>query len=231
MKKFALATVIPILILSVVIPANASITTKVKVNDNLFITYDFENLDPILYDQTKANTQFDVSTIPNIIMQNFEKRNQTMLNWSLDPQTDIYDDVNRAIHISFFMGGSDIMSFIVNKTTMKRTHQLSTEWRRFQVNLTSDFTLDFTQHLAKPVAEWQKINATTFYYENRQTGTLDIFFYLILPSSASNIQVQGDTIFFDMPFSLEDQLLNSPFLPLAALAVALVIILIYKKAR
>jgi len=231
MRKIAFATLIAILILSVVIPVNASITTKATVDDSLFITYDFENLDSTVYDQTKANTQFNITTIPQIIKKNLEQKNQTMVNWGLGPQTNIYDDANRAIHISFFLGGSDIISLTVNKTTMKHTYQVNTEWRKFQINLTSDFPIDFAQRLAKPVAEWQKTDATPFYYENKQEGTLDVFFYLILPASASNIQVQGDTVTYDTPASLTDQLLNSPFFILGALAAALVIVLLYRKAR
>jgi len=231
MRKIALATLISILILSVVIPVNASITTKATVDDSLFITYDFENLDSTIYNQTKANTQFNITTIPQIIKKNLEQKNQTLVNWGLGPQTDIYDDANRAIHISFFLSGSDIISFTVNETTMKHTYQVSTEWRKLQVNLTSDFSIDFAQRLAKPVAEWQKTNETTLYYENKQIGMLDVFFILILPASASNIQVRGDIVTYDMPPRFEDQLLNSPFLILGALAVALVIILIYRKAR
>jgi hypothetical protein len=160
-----------------------------------------------------------------------QQKDQSLVSWWLGPQIDIYDDANRAIHISFFLGGSDIISFIVNGTTMKRAYQVKTEWRKFQVNLTSDFSIDFAKNLAEPLAQWPKADATTFFYESMHTGTLDISFYLVLPSSASSIQVQGDTVFYDMPPRFEDQLLNSPFLILGVLAVALVMVLIYRKAR
>jgi hypothetical protein len=58
-----------------------------------------------------------------------------------------------------------------------------------------------------------------------------VTFDLALPSSASNVKVQGDTIFYDMPPRLEDQLLNSPFLILGAIAIVLAIALIYRKVR
>jgi len=240
LKKLTFTCIITVLILSPILSVNAQITTKSTVDDNLFVTYDFENLDPTIYDQTKANSQFfNISTIPQIIKQNLAQKNLTSVNWDLGPQTNIYDDANKAIHISFFLGGSDIISFTINKTTMERTYTVKTDWRKFKVNLTSSFTIDFAQHLAKPMAEWQQTKYTdtqgslhqAYYYENKQTGTLDMFFYLILPASASRINVQGDTVVYDIPPRLEDQLLNSPFLILGALAVALVIALIYRKAR
>jgi len=231
MRKIACANLITILILSIVLPVNASITTEARVDDSIFITYNFENLDQTLYNQIEANTQFNITTIPETILKSMQQKDHDLISWWLGPETNIYDAANRAIQISFFLGGSDIISFTINGTTMKRTYQVKTEWRKFQVDLTGNFSVDFAEHLSKPVEEWQKTNATTFYYENKQTGMLDMFFYLVLPASASSIRVQGDTIFYDTPPRFEDQLLNSPFLILGVLAVALVIVLIYRKAR
>jgi len=231
MRIIPLVSLIAILVLSVVLPVNASITTKAMIDDSLFITYDFESLDKTLYNQTKTNTQFNASTIPLIIVKNLEQKNQTQVKWGLGPQTNIYDDANYAFHISFFLSGSDIITSTVDRTSMKRACEVKTEWRKFRVNLTSDFSLNFVRLLAEPVAEWQKTNTTTFYLENKHTGTLDVFFYLILPASASNIQVLRDTITYDMPPYIDDQVLNSPFTILGAVAVVLVIVLIYRKAR
>jgi len=232
MKKFALASLITALVLSAVVPVNAPITIQSTVDDSIYVVYNFENLDPIVYNENKANQQFNSSTIPQIIVENLEKQNLKLVKWSYgSPKDIVYDDATMSIRTSFYLGGSDIISLTVNKTTMKRTYQVNTEWRVFQIDLTGNFSIDFAQHLVKPVEEWQKTNATTFYYENKQTGMSDVFFYLILPASASSIQVHGDIVTYDMPPLLEDQLLNSPFLILGAIAVALVIVLIYRKAR
>ncbi len=237
MKNFALITIIAILILSIALPVSAQITTKSTVDDSLFVTYDFQNLNQTVYE--KATTQFSAETIPQAIVKNLEQQNKTLVRYGFGAQPLAFDNATRTIHTSFFLGGFDIISFAVDETTMKRTYQVKTEWRKFQVNLTDDFPIDFAQHLDRPVAEWQKINYTdtqgsvhpAYYYENNQTGTLDMLFYLILPASASNIQVDGDIVTYVMPPRFEDQLLNSPFLILGALAVALVIVLIYRKAR
>jgi hypothetical protein len=136
LRKTAYVTLATFLILSVILPVSAPTSAiRVTVDDNLFITYDFENLNSTLYNQVKANTQFSISTIPQTIKQNMEQKDQRLVNWWPGPQTNMYDDANNAIHISFFLEGSDIASFKINGTTMKRTYQVNTEWRKFQISL------------------------------------------------------------------------------------------------
>jgi len=229
MKKLALATLIIALTFSVALPVNAQTTIKCAVDDTLFVAYDFENLDQAVFELAKI--QFNAETIPNIIVKNLEQTDQTLVRFGFGSQPLVFDNDTNTIHTSFFLSGSDIISFSVNRTTMERTYRVKTDWRKIQVNLTSNFSIDLAQSLAKPVAEWQKPNETTFHYETEQQDTLNIIFDIILPSSASNVQVQADTITYDMPPRLEDQLLNSPFLILGALAIGLIIILIYRKVR
>ena len=157
-----------------------------------------------------------------------DKTNQTVLWGTASIE---HDDASRTIRNSFYLGGSAIVSLTVNKTSLKRIYEVKTNWMKFKVNLADNFSIDFAQHLTKPIAEWQKTDATTFYYENWNTGTLDILFYLTLPASASEVRAQGDSVFYEGPPALEDQLLGTPFLILIALAVALLIILLYRKAR
>lgn len=229
MKKISFVIFVTILALSLVLPARASVTARTTVDDSLFIAYDFENLDQAIYEQ--AAIQFNAETIPKTIIENLEKKNQTLVQYGFGSQPIIFDNEAKAVRTSFFLGGSDTISFTVNKTTMERMYKVETEWRKFQVNLTDSFSVDFALYLDEPVSEWQRPDETTFYYENKETDTLEVSFYLTLPTSAMRIQVQENTIVFDMPPRFEDQLLNSPFLILGALSVALVIILVYRKAR
>jgi len=227
MKKALLVAVFVCLFtLSQSMQVNAEITGNISVGEDLFVTIEFKDLDQTVYDQAKL--QFTAEKIPDIIVTSFEQKNQTVGTRALplDP-----DDASRTIRNSFYLGGPAIVSFTVNKTTLKRVYEVKTDWRKFKVNLTNGFSIDFAQRTATPVAEWQKLNDTTFYYENKETGTLDVFFYLALPSSASKVRAQGDTVFFEMPPSMEDILLGTPFLILIGLAIALVIILLYRKAR
>lgn len=229
MTKILLISLITIVVFSTVVPVHASITTKATVDDNLSIVYDFEDLDQAVYD--KVVTEFSAEIVPQAIKRNLELENRTDVQYSFGSQPLVFDNDTRTIQVSFFLNGSDIISSTTDRTTMKRTYEVRTDWRKFRLNLTSDFSIDFAERLVTPLSEWQKTSTTTFYYENKQSGAADIFFYLTLPASASNIQVQGDTVFYDLSPSLAEQLLNSPFLILGVLAVALVVVLIYRKVR
>jgi hypothetical protein len=130
------------------------------------------------------------------------------------------------------LGGSDIISFTIDRTTMGRTYQIKTDWRNFQLNLTSNFSINFTQYFAEPVGNWQKPSQTTFYIESHETGFFDtLSFNLTLPATAANIQAQGDTITYEVPPYFEDVFLNSPFLILAVLMVVIIVVLIYRRVR
>ena len=226
MKKHLLAVLVSVLILSSFALAKGEITGNVSVGESLFVTFEFKGLDQEVYDQ--ALTQFTAQRIPETIAGNLEEKNQTVL-WGT--ATLEHDNASRMIRSSFYLGGSGIVGFTVNKTTLKRVYEVKTDWRKFKVNITDSFWVDFASALAAPVAEWQKTDATTFYYENRNTGTLDVIFYLALPASATGVRVEDDKVLYEMPPLLEDQLLGTPFLVLIALAVALLIVLLYRKVR
>ena len=227
MKKHLLTVLVGVLILSSFALAKGQITGNVSVDESLFVTFEFKGLDQEVYVQ--ALTQFTAQRIPETIANNVEKKNQTVL-WGTAALE--HDNASRMIRNSFYLGGSGIVSFTVNKTTLKRVYEVKTDWRKFKVNITDSFSVDFASALATPVAEWPpKTDATTFYYENRNTGILDVLFYLALPASATGIRVQGDTVFYEGAPALEDQFLGTPFLILIALAVALVIVLLYRKVR
>lgn len=215
-----------------VVPVYASVSINAFINDSIYVVYKLENLNSTIYDEVKTNGQFNISTIPSTIIKNLEDQGQNQVRWWLGPQTDIFNDANRTIIVSFYLGGSDIISFTVNRTTMKRTCQVKTDWRKFQLNLTSTLQINFTQYLAEPVEKWQKPNQTTYYIETRETGFLDVLsFNLALPTTATNVQVQGDTITYDVPPYLEDIILNSPFPILIVLFVIIIIALIYRTVK
>jgi len=231
MKKGVFAALAAVLFLFI-LPVNAQITVNSTVDDSVFVSYSFENLDADVYSAIMANLDFNSSTIPKMIMQNLQEQNFKLVRWGLGPQPDIVsDDATRSIKTEFYLGGSDIISFTFNRTTMSRIYKVRTDWRKIKVNLTTNLTVDFASRLAKPLAEWQKTSPTTFFYQNSEPNTIDILFYLNIPQSASRIQVQADTVTYEMPPLLSDQLINSPFLVLGAIAVALVIALVYRRAR
>jgi len=229
MNKSAL---VAITIFTVLLPVarvyGDEIAVNVTIDDSLSITYEFANLNQTVYEQ--ALVEFTPERIPETIVENFEKGNQT-LRWGPGASPLESDNTTHTIRNSFFLSGSSITSFSLNKTTLRRIYEVKTDWRKIKVNLTSSYSVDFAQRLAKPVSEWQKPNATTFFHESKETSAPDILFYIVLPASASAVQAEGDTILYEGQPYFEDQLLNSPFLVLIALIVAVTIIFVYRKAR
>ncbi len=227
MNKSVQIVIVMIVVLSTAMAVEAETTVNVQVEDNLFLTYEFMKLDPIVYEQ--ALTEFTAERIPQVIAANLGTKNQTF-RWGLGAEPLTFDNVTSSIRNSFFIGGSAIISYTLNRTTVRRVYEIKTDWRKFKVNLTDSYSIDFAQRLAKPVSEWEKPSSTTFYYVNREAEAPDIFFTINLPAS-SGVRVQGDTIIFEDQLHLEDQLIDSPFLILIALVVALAIVLLYRKAR
>jgi len=233
MKKPALTIIcLSVLLVVLVAPVYASVAVKSTIGDNIFIVYNFENLDPTIYNETIANQQlFNSSSIPMIIVKNL-RENQGLTHVNYLSQPNGYDNATRTIRASFYLGGSDIISFTVNRTSMRRAYQVKTDWRKFQVNLTSSFSIDFAQYFAEPVDKWQKPNQTTYYIETHETGFFDVLsFAITLPAIASNFQALGDTITYEVSPQFEDVFFNSPFLILAALIVIIAIVLVYRRVR
>jgi len=229
MNKSVLVAFTLIIVLLRVVPSYGDeITVNVRIDDSLSITYELANLSQPVYEQ--ARIEFTPEKIPETIVENFEKGDQT-LRWGPSPSPIEFDNTTHTIRNSFFLSGSSIMSFTLNKTTLRRIYEVKTDWRRIKVNLTSSYSVDFAQRLSKPVSEWQKLGATTFFHESKETGAPDILFNISLPASASAVRAEADIVFYEGEPYLEDQLLNSPFLILVALIVALVIISVYRKAR
>jgi hypothetical protein len=216
-----------------VTPTQASISVTSTITDNnIYVVYNLQNINQTIYDEIKANQQFNISTIPTAIIKNLENQGLTQVKWWLPLQPDIFNDTTKSIHVSFYLEGSDIIDSETNRTTMKRTYQLNTEWRKLQLDLTNTFSINFTQHFAEPVENWQKPNPTTYHFEVHETGFFDtLSFNLALPTTATNVQAQGDTITYEVQPYFEDVFLNSPFLILAVLIVIIIIALIYRRIR
>jgi len=232
MKKHPIALVcVAVLLATLVAPVYASVSVQSTIGDNIYVVYNLENLDQVIYNEAKVNQQlFNSSTIPQIIAKNLERQELTRVDYSTQPNT--YEDSTRTIRVSFYLGGSDIISYELNRTTMSRTYEVKTDWRKFQVNLTSNFSINFAQHFAEPVQKWEKPNPTTLLFEAHDTGFLDVLsFHIVLPAAAIKVQTLEDTITYEIPPYFEDVFLNSPFLILAALIVIIMIVLIYRRVR
>ena len=241
MKKLALAHLLFFLLLvTLITPAYASVEIQAVIDQNVHVAFDFENINSTLYNKIVQLGVFNVSTIPRTIVKNLEERNLTV-TWGYDPELEIFNDATKSIHVEFYLSGSDIVSLTSNKTTMNRIYNVRTDWRKFHVNLTNEFLLDFTEYFAKPISQsppWQRINYTlndkvhpAYYHNYTDMISFDPLCYFILPATAINVHAVEDTIIFELPPSFEDSLLNSPFLILGALIVVVIAFSLYRKVR
>jgi hypothetical protein len=227
-----------IFLLSAVVSVHATVTVESTIDDNIYVFIKLENLDQTLYADAQANPIFNGSAIAQVIVQNL--RNENRANVTYDPDANSYVDTDRAISVSFHLGGTDIISSTINRTSLKQSFKVTTDWRKFQVNLTSGMSVDFAAYFAESVEKWQRVDFTdsagnlhqSYYYETAEIAQLGrMSFRFVLPSAATNVQVTGDTITYDIPLGFEDVFIGSPFLILAVIIVAVLIALVYRRIR
>ncbi|KPV61734.1 MAG: hypothetical protein AOA66_1704 [Candidatus Bathyarchaeota archaeon BA2] len=232
MKKFVRAHLLfLLLVVALAMPVHASVMTQAIINENIQVLFDFRNIRSDIY----GNITITESTIPEIIKNNLMQRGLTNVDYRSGPLD--YPTEN-SVRVSFILFGSDVLNFTLKGETMTKTYYVRTDWIKFQVNLASDFSIDFTEYFGKPVAEWEKIDYPlngemhlAYMYNYTGPSSFDPVCYFILPTEAKNVNAVGDTIIFELPPSFEDSLLNSPFLILGALMVLNIAFFLYRKVR
>ena len=242
MKRLASAHLLFFLLLvTLITPAYATVKVQATIDQNVYVAFDFENINSTWYDDIVQQGVFDVSTIPLTIVWNLEQRNLDDVTWGYDPGQKTFNDATNSIHVEFYLAGSDIVSLTSNKTTTNRIYNVRTDWRKFHVNLTNELPLNFTKYFATPISQsppWQRINYTlnakthpAYCNNSTDSDAFDPLWYFILPATAINVHAVEDTIIFELPPSFEDSLLNSPFLILGALIVVIIAFSLYRKVR
>ena len=233
MKKIVRAHLLFLLLVIVLVtPVHASVMTQAIINQDIQVLFDFRNISSDIYGSITI-TEF---TFPEIIKDNLMQRGLTNVDYRYAPLD--FNPTENSLRVAFILFGSDILNFTVNTKSMTKTYHVRTDWRKFQVNLTNEISLDFAEYFGKPVEEWPRINYTlnekrhpAYYYNFTGSDTFDPLCYFILPTAAANVQAVEDTIIFDLPMPFEDSLLNSPFLILGALIVINIAFFIYRKVR
>ena len=236
MRELATTSLLVVLLVTLVTPAYASVTIQATIDQNIHVVFDFQNIDSIIYNETIRQHLFNVSTIPRAIEESLEEKDLKNVECIYDPTQEIFDDSTRSIHVDFLLVGSDIIRITINKTTTNKIYNVRTDWRKFHFNLTDNYALDFNEYFGKPMAEWKFENKTTpvhYYYNHTSSIEFDPICYFTLPSRAINphIAEDGDTLIFELPLSLGESLLNSPFLILVALIMVNVVAVLYRKIR
>ena len=235
MKKSIVACLLFILFTSIIPPDRASVTIQATIDQSIHVALDFENINSTVYEEVRREPLLNRSTIPQAIVNNLKQRNLTRV--ACHDSELVFNDLNKSMHATFYLSGSDILNF--TPAAMTRTYRVRTGWRRFYVNLTDRLSLNFTEYFGTPIAQWQRINYTdpenrihpAYFYNYTGPSPFDPLCYFILPTTATNVRAIEDTIIFEVPASLEDTLLNSPFLVLGALIVVNIAAFVYRRLR
>jgi len=234
MRKLVVTYLLLILLIILITPVHASVKMQATIDENVHVVFILENITSTIYDEIKQNEPiFNITTIPRTIIKILEDQDLTRATYGYDPEKGIiFNDTARSLHIEFFLAGSDIISFTLNEATMNRTYQIQTEWRKFQVDLAQNLTLDFAQYFDTPVSNWiYNDSEKTYHYEYTEADSFDPSFSFVLPPTAHNVQATDDTITFETPSPPEDILLSSPFLILVALIIGIMFAFLYRRVR
>jgi len=237
-KRLIVASLVLVLFSALIASVHASVTIQAVIDQNIHVAFIFENINSTIYANIKQRKHsLEGSTIPQIIVNTLKQRNLTNIEY-YNSQL-FFDDLDRSIHATFYMSGSDVLNFTVNKTMMVKVFHVRTDWRKFHVNLTDRFSLNFTEYFGAPMAKWIRINYTdsknrvnqAYFYNSTGLNLFDPLCYFILPTTATNIRVVEDMIIFEAPLSLEEVLINSPFLILSALIAIVIVAFVYRRVR
>lgn len=237
MRKTSVCAFLAVVLFSMSLVASVHATTvsiEANVGRDFGIVFEFA-VSNETYTNVKTNPKLmNASTVPETIWSNFVSSRQLALDaLGYSDNTIDFNDAAHSIRSSFHLSGRAIINSTVNRVAGIETFRMSTEWRKFNLNIANGFSYDFAQSLAAPLTDWTNTTAngiTSYSYSNITVGVSCSF---KLPSYASNILVSAENLFFDAPYEppLEDKLINSPVLILIGLAVVGVIVFVYRKIR
>ena len=226
-----------LLIVTLITPVHASVTVQAIIDQDIHVAFNLENINSTIYWTIKNEQLITESTIPNIILDNLEQQNLTHVDAYTQPIV-FNDPPASSIYMAFSLTGSDVLNITVNTKSMAKVYHVRTDWRKFQVNLTNEFSLDFAKYFGEPLDEWERINYTlnakthpAYCYNFTDSDTFDPTCYFILPAAATNVSYDLNIIIFELPLSFGDSLLNSPLLILGALIVIIIAFFLYRKVR
>jgi len=217
------------------VPTYASITVTAVLGERIQAVFNFENINSTVWN--KIQQYINENTFHTTIKNKLSEWNVTYS----DPKLELNNSA-RSMRASFSLSGLDIVSFTYNKTTAGKIYQVETSWRKFYTDFKDGqgvpfLILDFAKYFDEPLSKWKRdenymLNGrkhVAYYYNYAGPSSFDTSCYFILPEGATNVKVEGDTITFELPPTLEDALINSPFPILGALIVTVAIASLYRK--
>lgn len=244
MKRLAIICLLLALLALTGLPAYASVTLNAVINQSVHVVFNFENINSTIWEKIVYLYNHDLlneTTFPRIVLDYLKQRNLNSA-YVRDSEFEL-NYAARSMHAAFYLFGSDILSFTVDKITMTKIYRVRTEWRKFYANFTGEqglflFSLNFAKYFGASMSQWREVNYTlngetrlAYYYNYTGPSSFDPLCYFILPATVTNPEVVGDMIIFEFPPAFEDVLLNSPFLVVAALIIVNVFHFVYRKVR
>lgn len=213
--------------------ANVNAVVDDKIAVEMILT--FENT--TLYEEVKANPSFNATTIPQAMKTSLQNRGFLDVVTSYDLGQQLFDDTQESATINFNLGGGSIQSASINRDTMRKIVMLRMQWRKFAFNLTSTLSVNMEEFFGKPLLEWTNTTdaegrfALSLSSSQSDGAFSQATFSLALPKQAKNVQFseEGERIFYDMPLSLGDNLVNSPLLILAAFSIIVFLAYTYRE--
>jgi hypothetical protein len=236
LRKPVIGMVLAAILTSVFIASAYATTTSIEasINRDFSVVFEFA-VDQAIYADLNADPKLiNETTVPKAIETDFANKGHTSLTAiQFSVATIDFNDATHVIRSTFHLSGQDIINSTIDRAAGIETFKMSTEWRKFHLNVTNGFSFNFEQSLAASLTTWTNSTVdgiTTFGFSN-STANLSCAFKL--PSYASNVFAVGESIIFDAPYEppWEDRLINSPVLILIGLAIVGAIIFAYRKIR
>lgn len=202
----------------------SSMDVEAIVDDSISVRFSFMFQNVTLYEEIKNNPNFNVTTIPKALKTSLEARGFLDVQTLYDTSQQLFDDSQHSVTVVFKISGSSIQSASADRLAMKRLYTLRMHWRKFSFNFTDTVKVNLEEVFSQPVFKWEnKTSESRFSLNYLNTQSVGEFhqarFSISLPLGAKNIRFSedGERIFYELPFSFEDNFINSPLLILAAI--------------
>jgi hypothetical protein len=238
MRKTTLCGFTSVVLFSLLMIASVHATTvsiEADISRDFSVVFELTVTNETMYNNLKANPNLmNASTVPETVWSSFVSSKQLALDALAYSDNIIeFNDTAHSIHAMFHLSGPAIINSTINRVANVENFKMSTEWRKFNLDIPDGFSYDFAHSLATPLSGWTNtvVNGITSYSYSNITAGVSCSFKL--PSYASNVFASGETIFFDTPYEppWEDKLINSPVLILIGFAIVGVGVFVYRKIR
>ena len=231
-----------LLLSSTIIYETSSLSISINVDNVIYVSMWLKNINPEVFTKLIEQRNLDESTIPRIIIENYHSMGMNRVLFYGERMES--DSASRSIHISFYLAGSDVVSFKLNKEMTQKIYQIRTEWRKVLCNITTDegesiVIIDLARYFGVPIEGWSQTEYVDsegrihkmFVYNYRDEDGFDPTMQIILPSEATEIKCEGDIITFSIPLTTDELVIKSPFIILIGVIAIDIIAIVSRRVK